>query len=171
MEYVNSFDFAATVAILAYVGLVFAAGVSDILTLTIPNRFSAAIVLLYPSYVLSSVHPVDWQGSFLIAFGAFVFAFVLYAFGFWGGGDAKLFAAAALWAGPGFILDFTLITMAAGGAITVFVLLQHTLPHLYVSGFFRFKEAIPKLRGEPIPYGAAIAVGALYGAFTLLKVS
>jgi prepilin peptidase CpaA len=171
MEYVNSSDIAATVAIVAYVGLVFAAGVSDILTLTIPNRFSAAIVLLYPSYVLSSGHPIDWQGSLLIAFGAFVFAFVLFAIGFWGGGDAKLFAAAALWAGPEFILDFTLITMAAGGAITIFVLLQHTLPHVYASGFFRFREAIPKLRGEPIPYGAAIAVGALYGAFTLLKVS
>ncbi len=171
MEYVTSSDIAATVVILAYVGLIFAAGVNDILTLTIPNRFSGAIVLLYPSYVLSSGHAIDWQGSLLIAFGALVFAFVMFALGFWGGGDAKLFAAAALWAGPDFILDFTLITMAAGGAITVFVLLQHTLPHVFMSGFYGFRDAIPKLRGEPIPYGAAIAVGALYGAFTLLKVS
>ena len=70
MEYIISSDIAATIAILAYVGLVFAAGVSDILTLTIPNRFSAAILLLYPSYVLSSGQPIDWQGGFLIAFGA-----------------------------------------------------------------------------------------------------
>ncbi len=171
MEYVNSSDIAATVAILAYVGLVFAAGVNDVLTLTIPNRFSGAIVLLYPSYVLSTVYPIDWLSSLLIAFGALVFASVLFAFGFWGGGDAKLFGAVALWAGPDFILDFTLITMATGGVITAFVLLQHTLPHVFVSGFFRFRDVIPKLRGEPIPYGAAIAVGALYGAFTLLKVS
>ncbi len=171
MEYVTSSNIAATVAILSYVGLVFAAGVNDILTLTIPNRFSAAIVLLYPSYILSSTHPIDWPGSLLIAFGALVFAFVLFALGGWGGGDAKLFAAASLWAGPEFILDFTLITMLAGGAITVFVWLQHCLPHVVSSGFFRFKDAIPKLRKEPIPYGAAISVGALYGAFTLLKVN
>jgi prepilin peptidase CpaA len=171
MEYAISSDIAATIAILAYVGLVFAAGVSDILTLTIPNRFSAAILLLYPSYVLSSGHPIDWPGSLLIAFGALVFAFVVFASGFWGGGDAKLFAAAALWAGPDFIVDFTLITMAAGGAITLFVFLQHTLLGVVTTGISSFRETIPKLRGEPIPYGAAISVGALYGAFTLLKVS
>ena len=171
MEYVISSDIAATAAILAYVGLVFAAGVSDILTLTIPNRFSAAILLIYPSYLLSSAHPIDWRSSLLIAFGALVFAFVMFAFGAWGGGDAKFFAAAALWAGPDFILDFTLITMLAGGAITVFVGLRHTLPQVFTTGAFRLKDAILELRGEPIPYGAAIAVGALYGAFTLLKVS
>ena len=171
MDYVNTSEIAATIAVLAYVGLVFAAGVSDILTLTIPNRFSAAIVLLYPSHVLSAGHPVDWQGALLIAFGALVFGFVIYALGGWGGGDAKLFGAAALWAGPGNLLDFTLTTMLAGGAITVFVWLQHYLPHLFATGFLRFREAVPNLRGQPVPYGAAIAVGALYGAFTLLKVS
>ena len=171
MEFAISPDIAATISILAYVGLVFAAGVSDILSLTIPNRFSAAILLLYPSYVLSSGHSIDWLGGLLVAFGALVFAFVLFAVGFWGGGDAKLFAATALWAGPVFIVDFALIIMATGGAITVFVLLQRTLPHVVASGFSGVRETIPKLRGEPIPYGAAISVGALYGAFTLLKVS
>jgi len=171
MEIVTSSDIAVTVAILAYVGLVFAAGVSDILTLTIPNRFSVAILLLYPSYVLSSGHPIDWPGSLLIAFGALTFAFVMFAFGAWGGGDAKFFAAAALWAGPDFILDFTFITMLAGGAITVFVGLRHALPQVLATGIFNLKSVLLELRGEPIPYGAAIAVGALYGAFTLLKVS
>ncbi len=171
MEYLGSAQVATTVAILAYVGLVFAAGVSDILTLTIPNRFSAAIVLLFPSYALSAGSAVDWWGSMLIAFGALVFGFVLYALGGWGGGDAKLFGAAALWAGPDHILNFTLTTMLAGGAITVFIMLQHYLPHVFSTGFFRFREGLPKLRGEPIPYGSAIAVGGLYGAFTLLRVA
>lgn len=171
MEYEIPSHIAATVAVLAYVGLVFAAGVSDILTLTIPNRFSAAILLLYPSYVLSAGHAVDWQSSLLIAFGALVFGFVMFSIGGWGGGDAKLFAVAALWMGPKIILDFTIITMLAGGAITVFVGLQRTLPQAFTSGRFRLKDAILGLRGVPIPYGAAIAVGALYGAFTLLRVS
>jgi len=171
MDSVTTSELAATVAVLGYVGLVFAAGISDILTLTVPNRFSAAIVLLYPSYVLSTSAPVDWQGAVLIAFGATVFGFVLYALGFWGGGDAKLLGAAALWAGPDWILDFTVFTTLAGGVITIFVCLQHYLPHIYTTGFFRFRDALPRLRGTPIPYGAAIAVSALYGAFTLLKVS
>ena len=63
MEYVTSSNIAGTVAILAYVGLVFAAVLNDILNLTIPNRFTAAIVMLYPSHVLSSGIAIDWSGS------------------------------------------------------------------------------------------------------------
>ena len=171
MDFIFAPDIAATIAVLAYIGLVFAAGVSDILTLTIPNRFTGAIVLLYPSYVLSSSQPVDWMGAVLVAGGILALGFLLFALGWWGGGDAKLFGAAALWAGPDGVLDFVLTTTIAGGVIAVFILLQHYLPHAISTGFFRFRAAMPKRKSLPMPYGVAIAVGALYGAFTMLKVS
>ena len=171
MDLVYAPEIAATIAVLAYIGLVFAAGVSDILTLTIPNRFTGAIVLLYPSYVLSTGQPVDWFGAVLVGAAALALGFFLFSFGWWGGGDAKLFGAVALWAGPNAILDLVLTTTIAGGAIAVFILLQYYLPHAISTGFFRFKAAMPKRKSLPMPYGVAIAVGALYGAFTMLKVS
>lgn len=171
MDSLGTNDLAAIIAVLAYVGLVFAAGVSDILTLTIPNRFSGAIVLLYPIHVLSAPHAIDWLNAMLIALGALCVGFALFAAGLWGGGDAKFLGAVALWAGPDSILDLIVTTTLAGGAICVFILLQHYVPHAITSGFFRYRAMIPRLSGTPLPYGAAIAIGALYGAFTLLKVS
>ena len=170
MGHVDPSLVASTVAVLAYVGLVFAAGVSDILTLTVPNRYPIAIVLVYPSYVLASSHPVDWQTSLMIAGGALVAGFVLYALRGWGGGDAKLFAAVALWAGPDFFVPLVLLCTAAGGVIAGFIWLQHYLPYAVTSGFFTFRSGIPQFRRTPIPYAAAIAVAALYRAFTLLNV-
>ena len=170
MEHVDASLVASTVAVLAYVGLVFAAGVSDVLTLTVPNRYPIAIVLVYPSYVLASKHPVAWQASVLVALSALVIGFVLYAARGWGGGDAKLFAAAALWAGPDFILPLVLICASAGGVIAVFIWLQHYLSGAVSTGMFTFRSAAPRLHRTPIPYAAAIAVAALYRAFTLLNV-
>jgi prepilin peptidase CpaA len=171
MESIGVAEIAATTAVLAYVGLVFAAGLSDILTLSIPNRFTAAIILLYPSYVLSASHPIDWPSAILIALGALSLGFALYIAGLWGGGDAKFLGAVALWAGPDGVLDLVLTTALAGGVVSVFILLQHYLPHAVASGFFRFRAALPHQRAQPVPYGVAISIGALYGAFTLLKVS
>lgn len=170
MGHVDSSLVASTVAVLAYVGLVFAAGVSDIQTLTVPNRYPIAIVLVYPSYVLASSQPVDWQTSLLIAAGALVAGFILYALRGWGGGDAKLFAAVALWAGPDFIIPLVLLCTAAGGVIAAFIWLQHYLPRAVASGSSAFRSGISQFRGTPIPYAAAIAVAALYRAFTLLNV-
>ena len=170
MDYLDASLVASTVAVLAYVGLVFAAGVSDILTLTVPNRYPVAIVLVYPSYVLASTQPVAWQASIVIAISALIVGFLLYAVRGWGGGDAKLFAAAALWAGPDFILPLILICAAAGGVIAVFIWLQHCLPSSLSTGVFTFRATAPRLHRTPVPYAAAIAVAALYRAFTLLNV-
>lgn len=171
MEFFSTSDIAAAIAVLAYIGLVFAAGVSDILSLTIPNRYTCAIVLLYPPYVLSAGQAVDWPGAILVALGALAVGFLLFALGWWGGGDAKFFGAVALWAGPSSIVTLVLTTTIAGGAIAVFILLQHYLPYAITTGFFRFRAFIPNRPGMSMPYGVAIAVGALYGAFTMLQVS
>ena len=60
----------ADLAVLCFAGLVFSAAVSDILTLTIPNRLCVAVGLLYPSYVLAAPVPVDWIGALAVAAGA-----------------------------------------------------------------------------------------------------
>ena len=47
-------------SLLAFAGLIFSAAISDILRFRIPNRISIAIVLLYPAYLLSASHPIEW---------------------------------------------------------------------------------------------------------------
>lgn len=161
----------ATATLVAFVVLVFSAAVSDILTFTVPNRVCLAICLLYPAYVLSAAPPVAWPAGLAVAGGALVLGFVLFALGVWGGGDAKLFAAAALWAGPDLVLPLTVFTTLAGGVMAVFIWLQHRLSRAPVAGMLMHVETDPDLGKQSMPYGAAIGVGALYVAFTLLKVS
>ena len=64
-----------------------------------------------------------------------------------GGGDVKLAAAAALWFSPVTTLKFLVFMSIAGGLLTLVVMLSHRL---------RRKAGRPE-----IPYGVAIALGAL----------
>jgi prepilin peptidase CpaA len=84
----------------------------------------------------------------------------MFALGWIGGGDAKLFAACALWMGWPGILPFLMWTSIAGGGLAVMLLwsrkLAAALPALGPAWFGRLMQ--PK--GD-VPYGLAIAVGAL----------
>ena len=99
-----------TLTILGFTGLVFSAAVGDILRYTVPNRLCLATVLLYPAYVLAAPYPVDWVSAAALAGAVLALGFVLFSFRIWGGGDAKLFAAVVLWAGPAHLIDFTFLT-------------------------------------------------------------
>ncbi|MFQ5773018.1 MAG: prepilin peptidase [Kiloniellaceae bacterium] len=161
----------STATLLTFVVLVFSAAVSDIRSFTVPNRVCLAVVLLYPAFVASATHPVAWAPALAVAAAALLLGFLLFAVGAWGGGDAKLFAAAALWAGPEFIIPLTVFTTLAGGVMAIFIWLQHRLSRAPVAAMMLHVEADPDVGKQPMPYGAAIAVGALYVAFTLLKVN
>jgi prepilin peptidase CpaA len=85
----------------------------------------------------------------------------LFAAGWIGGGDAKLFAAAALWVGWPAGVTYLAATCIAGGGLAVALLgLRSTWVRPYLPGgpawFGRLVEP-----GENVPYGLAIAVGAL----------
>lgn len=159
------------VALLCFAGLSFAAGISDICSYTIPNRYSLAIALVYPAHILLAAQPVDWLGA-LITFGsAMAVGFLLYSFRLIGGGDAKFFAVVALWAGPALIMEFTLYTTLFGGVVAVFLLLKHRLDRAVTPEMALYTPSDPGFSKQLMPYGTAIAAGALYVAFTLIKVS
>ncbi|RMD64288.1 MAG: hypothetical protein D6826_02810 [Alphaproteobacteria bacterium] len=172
MENLNPATVVSTIVVLAFAGLVFAAAISDVLRYIVPNRLCLAVCLLYPVHILSATRPVSWQDAVLIAVLALVAGFALFAWGKWGGGDAKLFAAVALWAGPSLFLEMALITSLAGGVMALFIWLQHRLARAPGLMLALAPDPDPDfdIMQAQIPYGAAIAVGALYVAFTLLKV-
>src|ERR1044071_2773983 len=73
----------------------------DVLTLTIPNWISLVLIALFPIIAVVAglpLHELGWHVAIgVIALAAGIAAF---AVGVVGGGDAKLFAAVALFMGP-----------------------------------------------------------------------
>ncbi len=161
---------ASHLALLALAGLVFSAALSDILRFRIPNRICLALVLLYPAYVLAASQPVAWLPALAVALACLAAGFILYLLNACGAGDAKLFAAVALWAGPALILPLGLYTSLAGGVMVLFLWCQHRLALTPSVAMVVQTATNPSFSKQPMPYGAAIAVGGLYVAFTLLRV-
>jgi len=87
-----------------------------------------------------------------------VAGFAFFAARFVGGGDAKLFAAVALWFGFGDLLSYVLIASLAGGALTLLILALRRVPLPVTGRPWLMRLADPR---AGIPYGVALAVGAL----------
>jgi len=152
----------AALTALVLPALVIVAAVKDLTSFTIPNWISLALAGAFPVAALSAGLPLPQIGLHLgVGAGALVFGMVLFALRWIGGGDAKLFAAAALWLGWTALTPFLLVTLLAGGALSLGLLsLRAPLIRPFVlSGpawFVRLAE--PE---EGVPYGLAIAAGAL----------
>ncbi len=162
---------ALNLALLAFAGLVFSVAVSDILRYRIPNRICLTLALLYPAYVLAAGHPVAWLPALGVAAASLLVGFILFSVNACGAGDAKFFAVVALWAGPALILPLGLYTSLAGGVMVLFLWFQHRLARAPSAAMVLQTAADPGFSKQPMPYGAAIAVGGLYVAFTLLRVN
>lgn len=127
--------------------------------LIIPNWISLAIVGLYPAYVLTSPVPPGWLLAAGLAALTLVVGFALFVANLMGGGDVKLMAAVALWAGPTGFPMLVIVTAIAGGLVAMALLL--------------FRRLIAADGGGPrkdvMPYGVAIAAGGLMVALSLSK--
>ena len=133
------------------------AAASDLLTLKIPNRISLALIAGF--LVLAPFAGFTWQ-TFLqhLGSGGAVLAggIVLFSLGLFGGGDAKLLAAASLWLGPDHLMPFLFNVVVLGGALSVVVLGYRQLMPAGLSGLPHWAE---RLRSPEtgVPYGIAIA--------------
>lgn len=146
-------------ALLAFAVILVAGALSDIRTYTIPNRYTAAVALLYPVHVLSSLGPVNWLMAIAIAAMVLLVCAAMFAGGLMGGGDAKMLAATALWAGPELALPFIIFTALAGGVVSMSIMVRAR--YGWVVGL---AEPDTKLT---VPYGVAIAGSGLLVAYTL----
>ncbi|MFQ5954404.1 MAG: prepilin peptidase [Kiloniellales bacterium] len=149
--------------------LIWAAG-SDLLRLRIPNPVVVAIAALYPLHAISAPEPVDWQGALVVAGLVLAVGFGLFEFRILGGGDAKLLAAAALWAGPSQIVTLLLSTGIIGGLLAILATTPLRLLLPYVAAATRVDADAGRLMKMQIPYGVAIAAGGLIVAARLAGV-
>jgi prepilin peptidase CpaA len=160
--------YVSQLAIVGFIVLLSAAAISDVRKLTIPNSYCLGIAICYPFFVLAPAQPVDWVGGLLVCGGLLVVGFALFTTGRVGGGDAKLLAATALWAGPGLLMEFLLLTALAGGGIALLLYVRHRWARSPSLATLSSTEAAPDFAQQPMPYGVAIFAGGVYVAFTLL---
>ena len=154
--------------ILAFAGLLIAAAASDWRSMTVPNRYSLALAGLFPSYVLASGIEADWVGSLIYAAIAFAVGFLLFILRVCGGGDVKLFAAVALWAGPAYFVPMLFYTTVSGGLMALGMWLHHKFNRRALPASLTYASSEESFAKQPMPYAVAIAVGGLFVALQLL---
>lgn len=137
------------------------AAASDLFTMTISNRVSLALTAGFLVLAFASgMAPSDILMHLAAGGIVLVAAFVCFAFGCIGGGDAKLAAAAALWFGFAHLLNYLVYASLFGGALTLLLLQfrQWPLPYALAGQPWLLKL---HAKESGIPYGIALAVGAL----------
>ncbi len=133
----------------------------DLASFTIPNFLSLAVALLFFLFALALRLTPAGAGLHLLAGAIGLLAgFALFALGYIGGGDAKLYAGVALWLGPQDLLLYTLAAAILGGVLTLTLLALRQLP--LPAGLAR-QDWILRLHDPQagIPYGVALAAAAL----------
>lgn len=142
-------------------GLLIVAAVGDLLTYRIPNWISLALVCLFAISVL--VAGLDWMVIAIhagVAVALLAVGMGLFALKLLGGGDAKLLAAIGLWLGFTPLLPYLFWITVVGGLLAASVLLFRKLSF---PTDFSAPAWLARLHNkqEGIPYGIAIAAGAL----------
>lgn len=145
--------------VVSYLGLVSWAAMSDALEFEIPDAASLMIAALYPVHLLASPVAVDWKGALLVAVAIFVLGFICFVRRYWGGGDVKLLTAAALWAGPEFVLPLVLTMGLTGGLLAGVIWARHRLLRVRAAGGAP-QGMLADAEPPRLPYGVAIATGA-----------
>ena len=139
------------------------AGASDLFTMTIPNRVSllliAGFAVLAPFIGLGAT---DIGLHVLTGLAALSVCLVFFAFGWMGGGDAKVMTAVALWFGftPAFLMFVTLAGIY-GALLTVALLMFRHVPVLPIPA--GRADWLLRLHDQRtgVPYGIALSVAAL----------
>lgn len=145
----------------AFGALILAACFKDITTFTIPNWIPVSIFCLFIIAVFfSELHFSEIMAHVITGLVVLLITAALFFSGFFGGGDAKLFAALALWFGWPHILLLTIYTVFLGGFLAVFLLLFRYLARKKLFTVPKSLESLLK-DGGPAPYGVAIGGAAI----------
>jgi prepilin peptidase CpaA len=148
-----------------FAGLMIAAAISDFRHLIIPNRLVGGLCVLWLLDLETASHAstVSTLAAIGCAAAVIVFGAVLFSRGWIGGGDVKLLAAAALWAGAGAFPPLLLLTGLLGGLLALFFLtpLGARITAARDARSVRASARNPRMRGTPVPYGVAIAAAGL----------
>jgi prepilin peptidase CpaA len=134
---------------------------SDLLTMTISNRVSLVLAAgFFAMALVIGMAPATIGMHIAAAALVLVVAFVFFAQGWIGGGDAKLAAATALWFGFDHLLTYLLYASLFGGLLTFALLQVRTLPLPSLLMGQQWAERLHR-KDTGVPYGIALAAAAL----------
>lgn len=144
------------------------AALHDLAVRTVPNVLSLGVAILGLVRGLTEGIIIE---SVVVASGIFVVAALCWRFGWLGGGDAKLIAAASLGVPAASVPSFIAAVAFSGGALALVYLTARTLmprrklrrPSGILARIGR-TERWRLSRGGPLPYACAIAAGFLSAA-------
>ncbi len=149
------------ISLLLFPAMMAFAASSDLITMTISNRVSLALVA---GFVVLALVTGMGMGEFARHLGAgalvLVVAFGFFSRGWIGGGDAKLAAATALWFGFDQLVPYLLYASLLGGLLTFAMLQFRTLPLPAPLAGQAWAERLHRM-DTGIPYGIALAAAAL----------
>ncbi|MDB5510329.1 MAG: Peptidase [Hyphomicrobiales bacterium] len=134
---------------------------SDLLTMTISNRISIILVVGFVAIAFAaglSMQEIGWHLA--CGFLVLLITFAMFAFGWIGGGDAKLAAATSVWMGWGHVMEYGLVASLAGAALTLLLLQLRRWPLPARIARVPWIERLHEPKGG-IPYGIALAIAGL----------
>jgi len=134
---------------------------SDLLTMRIANWLVLALAVSYLGLaLLAHVSWADIGMSFGAAAIVLVIAFAFFAFGWIGGGDAKLVSATALWMGFSLMLPYVVYAALLGGGLTLLILAVRRYPLPATLARIKWIDRLHDTKSG-VPYGIALAVAGL----------
>ena len=151
-----------TVTLILFPALMAYSAWSDLFTMRIGNWISVLLVMGFVCLAMASGMSLATLGLAHLSCGAavLVLTFALFAFGWIGGGDAKLAAATAVWIGWPHLADYGLLASILGAGLTLAILRfrKQDLPARWLA-----QSWIARLhnRTSGVPYGVALACAGL----------
>jgi prepilin peptidase CpaA len=143
------------------IAMIYAAGM-DLLTMTIPNRISLALIIGF--FAAALLGGLGWSeiGKHVgVGVGVLAVTIVMFSLGWMGGGDAKLLAAASLWFGLDQVLDYVILVALFGGLLMVLIITYRSfIPPVIIAGRDWAERLHDKKCG--VPYGIALAAAGLW---------
>jgi len=148
------------IIVLIFAGTMLTAAAKDATSMTIPNWISLIVIAGF--IIVTPFVWMGWDGLFqhlLVGLAFFAAGFAMFAFGWLGGGDAKLMAATALWWQWDDAAIYVIYTTFLGGILALLLVFgrkfipERVLTAQWAHHLFRDEKKMP--------YGLALAGGAL----------
>lgn len=138
------------------------AAMMDLFTMTIPNKISLVLVGAFLIVAPLTGMPLEQFATHLgTGFGVLIIGIAMFAFGWLGGGDAKLLAAASLWIGYESLPPYLVMVTLMGGGLSLLILsYRNAGPPQWAVGHEWALRLCDKDAG--VPYGLALSGAALW---------
>lgn len=158
------FDLSLPITLATFTALLAAAAAYDVWKYRIPNFICGIFVLLFAATAITNPSQTDWWSHIGSGIAVLTGGLILYYFKWLGAGDVKFMSAIALFAGFGHLPMILAYILISGGVLAFgLIILRRVIESLLLLRPSGENVSIPKLfiPGEDVPYGAAIALGAV----------